>query len=164
MAPSKQRKALVADMHLAGRELSTAAVLFHTAVAERRGLTTTEEKALDVLLRTGPMTHAQLAKHTGLAPASVTNLIDRLERKGFAVRRAHPDDGRRILIEADAEHAYAVMAPLFADFMNGLEAIYETYSDAQLRVITDFMRRAADHQQAATERLAEQMPASTQAP
>jgi DNA-binding MarR family transcriptional regulator len=153
--PSDDRATLVADMHLAGREISTAAVLFHSAVAERRGLSATDEKALDVLLRLGPLTHAELARHTGLAPASVTGLIDRLERKGFATRKPHPDDRRRVLVSADAEQAFAVMAPLFADWVGELEALYARYADDELRVIADFMHRAAEAQQLATERLDE---------
>ena len=82
---SARRAALIEDLNLAGREVSTATVMFHSAVAARRGLSATEEKALDLLLRMGPMTHAELCAHTGLAPASVTDLIDRLVRKDYAL-------------------------------------------------------------------------------
>jgi predicted transcriptional regulator len=151
--PTSPREGLIEEMHLAGRELSTAAVLFHSALAERRGLTATETKALDVLLRTGPLTHAELSRSTGLAPASVSGLIDRLERKGFARRAPHPDDGRRILVHADADRAFAQMAPLFEDFVRDLEALYADYDDNDLRVIAGFMREAARRQRDATERL-----------
>ena len=49
---------LVQDMLLAGRELSTAVVMFHTAVGETAGLSVTEAKALEVITRSGPVTPA----------------------------------------------------------------------------------------------------------
>ncbi len=148
-----KRAGLIDQMNLAGREISAAAVMFHTAVAARRGLSATEEKAIDVLMREGPMTHAALRRHTGLAAASVTDLIDRLERKGYATRSAHPDDARRVLVTAMTERVYADMAPLLADWVASLEELYATYTDEQLRTISDFMTRAAERQRTATERL-----------
>lgn len=152
---SDKRGELIERMNVAGREISSAAVMFHTAVAARRGLSATEEKALDVLLREGPMTHADLRAHTGLAAASVTDLIDRLERKGYAERGPHPEDRRRVLVSVIADRVYADMAPLFIDWVGSLEELYATYSDAQLRVISDFMTKAAERQRVATERLSD---------
>jgi predicted transcriptional regulator len=150
---TESRGELIERMNLAGREISSAAVMFHTAVAARRGLSATEEKALDILLREGPMTHAALREHTGLAAASVTDLIDRLERKGYAKRAPHPDDRRRVLVAALADRVYADMAPLFVDWVQSLDELYATYTDAQLRTISDFMTQAANRQRVATERL-----------
>jgi hypothetical protein len=96
--PSQRRARLLAELETAGRALSTAAVMFHTALSAELGLSASEEKALDLLDRLGPLTAKQLAQHSGLAPASVTGLVDRLERKGFASREPDPTDGRRALI------------------------------------------------------------------
>ena len=153
--PSQPREALVEDMHRAGREISTAAVNFHAFVAARGGLAPTDTKAVDLLLREGPLTHRELGRRTGLAPASVTGLIDRLERKGLVRRDSHPDDGRRILIVADPEAAYREMAPLFGAWVAELESLYSEYSDPDLRVIADFMHKAAARQSALTTELAE---------
>ena len=140
---------LVERLHLAGRELSTSTVMFHTALAQLRGLSATEEKALDVLLRLGPMTHAELRGHIGLAPASVSDLIDRLESKGYAHRTRHPEDRRRILIAADAARIFADVTPLFAGWVAALEGLYATYSTDELEVICDFMTKAAAYQREA---------------
>ena len=148
-----RRSGVIEEMHLAGREISAAAVMFHSAVAVRRGLSVTEEKALDILMREGPLSHRDLVEHTGLAPASVSNLVDRLERKGYAERTPHPQDGRRILVAAKAQHVYAEMAPLFEDWVRSLEELYGEYTDDQLAAIADFMHKAAERQRQATERL-----------
>jgi DNA-binding MarR family transcriptional regulator len=104
MASGAGRRAeLLRELEAAGRAQSAATVMYHSALAARRGLSATEEKAIDLLDRFGPLTAGELARHAGLAPASVTGLVDRLERKGFARRLPHPRDGRSILVEVDRQ-------------------------------------------------------------
>jgi len=153
MTRPRGRKQLLEELALAGRAMSAATVMFHTTVAARQGLSATEEKALDLLERFGPLTAGELSKRSGLAPASVTGLIDRLERKGFARRIAHPSDRRSILVEVDADRVYAGMAPLFADWAGSLEELYAGYSDEQLELILHFLTEVARRQREATARL-----------
>jgi DNA-binding MarR family transcriptional regulator len=151
--PSDRRAGLLEELALAGRAMSAATVMFHTTVAAIHGLSATEEKALDLLERFGPLTAGELAKRSGLAPASVTGLINRLEAKGFARRIAHPSDRRSILVEVDAERVYAAMAPLFADWVGSLEELYAGYSDEQLELVLHFLTEVARRQREATARL-----------
>ncbi|MBV1851550.1 MarR family transcriptional regulator [Catellatospora tritici] len=152
---SAARAALVERLHLAGREISAAAVMFHTALAARHGLSATEEKALDLLDRHGPMTPRELGTASGLAPASVTGLIDRLERKGFARRAPHPQDRRSVLVEVALDRA-GDLGPLFEDWVRSLDELLARYSDAELAVIIDFLSESAARQRAATTRLSQQ--------
>lgn len=148
-----RRAELLEQLEMAGRASSVATVMFHTAVAARQGLSASEEKALDLLERSGPLTAGELARQSGLAPASVTGLINRLEQKGFARRIQHPSDRRSILVEADVERMYARVAPLFADWARSLQELYAGYSDEQLEVILHFLTEAARRQQEATARI-----------
>lgn len=148
------RAALTERLNLAGREVSAATIMFHTAVAQLRGLSATEEKTLDILLRDGPMTHAQLGAATGLAPASVTGLLDRLEGKGYIRRARHPGDARRVLVSADAARVEAELTPLFTPWAESLNELYATYTVSQLETICDFMTRAAARQRDAAADLA----------
>ena len=149
---SRDRDELVDEVLAGGRTLSTAAVMFHSALAERVGLSATENKALELLDRHGPMTPAQLAKEAGLAPASVTALLDRLDRKQAARRVPHPKDGRRFLVEIDPDHR-ARSGALFADFVAGLHEMLGSYDDDELAVLARFLADATGVQQAATARL-----------
>ena len=153
MTRPRGRKQLLEELALAGRAMSAATVMFHTTVAARQGLSATEEKALDLLERFGPLTAGELSKRSGLAPASVTGLINRLEGKGFARRIAHPSDRRSILVEVDADRVYVGMAPLFADWAGSLEELYAGYSDEQLELILHFLTEVARRQREATARL-----------
>jgi DNA-binding MarR family transcriptional regulator len=147
-----QREDLLQAVYEAGRELSTAAVMFHTKLSELRGLSATEGKAIDILMRFGPLTAGEFGEHSGLAPASVTGLMQRLEAKGVARRVRHGEDGRKVLIELVGDQASAA-APYFVDFMGGLAALLEGYSDDQLRTIADFSSKAAAVQHEAAGRL-----------
>jgi len=148
-----RRAELLEELALAGRAMSAATVMFHSTVAAARGLSATEEKALDLLDRFGPLTAGELAKRSGLAPASVTGLVNRLERKGYARRIANPSDRRSILVEVDAERLYAAMVPLMADWFGSLEELWAGYSDEQLELILHFLTEVARRQREATARL-----------
>ncbi len=149
----------MAETLAAGRELSTAAVMFHTAVGALAGLSVTETKALEVIHRAGPLTPADLARHTGLAPASVTALLDRLERKQVARRVPHPTDGRRALVEIDPGHL-ARQQEVFADLVHRLEALGADFDETELAAVVRYLRAATAAQTEATRRLTGEPPAS----
>lgn len=147
-----ERQELVRAADAAGRALSTAAVLYHGTLAELAGLSPTEWKALDLIQRLGPVTAGTLARESGLAPASVTALITRLERKGYARRLPNPADGRSVLVELVSDRL-GDAAPVFDDFLRLLHGLYEEFSDDELRSIVRFTTEAARRQHEATSRL-----------
>ncbi|MEV0841888.1 MarR family transcriptional regulator [Actinocatenispora sera] len=124
---------------LLGRELSTAVVMFHEAVAARRGLTATENKALDLLTRRGPVTSGELARGLGLTPGAVTGLVDRLARAGYARRVADAADRRKMLVLADAERLERELRPAFAPLSEAVEDLTRRYTPEQLEAIGDFL-------------------------
>lgn len=137
------REELSRTIGKASREHSTVTVLFHALIAEQAGLGTTDHKALDILLRLGPLTAGEIAIHTGLTPSSVTSLIDRLERRGF-VRRVHDSvDRRRILVEAIPE-GLGELAGLFQPIQRAASAMLANYSEEQLETILDFLNRSTE--------------------
>jgi DNA-binding MarR family transcriptional regulator len=138
----------VQELLEAGRVLSTATVLFHAAVAETAGLSITESKAMEVIQRLGPLTAGTLARETGLAPASVTALLDRLTAKGVARRLPHPSDQRRILVEIDPDYERR-NAALFEEFVTGLRHLCAQYDADEIRLIARFLHAAAEIQQGA---------------
>src|SRR5882724_6329519 len=84
---------------LLGRELSTAVVMFHQAIAERIGLNATDFKCLDLLARTGPTTPGHLSELLRLTGGAITGVIDRLEAAGFVQRERDQNDRRRVIIK-----------------------------------------------------------------
>ncbi|MFG1921102.1 MarR family winged helix-turn-helix transcriptional regulator [Cryptosporangium sp. NPDC048952] len=149
---STEREALVRELDNGGRALATAAVLFHTAVAALSGLSASDQRALDLIERFGPLTAGELAERSGLAPASVTGLLARLERKGLARRVPNPNDRRSVLVELVYEQM-AVMGPHFLDLGRQLHQLYETFSVEEMQAIARFLREASQIQQDAATRI-----------
>ncbi|AKF03513.1 MarR family winged helix-turn-helix transcriptional regulator [Sandaracinus amylolyticus] len=127
---------------LAGRESSTAGVLLHTAIAESVGLSATDEKTIEILARLGPLSAGEIAQHTGLASASVTSLIDRLEERGLVRRVRDAVDRRRVMVEVAPEKS-AELGAMFEPIRREMETLLAKYDDAQLAAIADYLSRAA---------------------
>jgi DNA-binding MarR family transcriptional regulator len=122
------------------RTLSTAIDQLDQASAERFGLNRTDHRCLDMLGATGRMTAKELAAALGLTTGGVTTVIDRLERSGYARRRPHPNDRRQVLVEATpltADRADQVFGPL----ITATRDLAAGYSDPELTVVTDFLRK-----------------------
>jgi predicted transcriptional regulator len=153
MNGNRSRTELLAQLRRVGREHGDATVLFHSALAAEAGLHPTDYKALTVLDRLGPMSAGELGRHTGLAAASVTNLIERLVAKGLLRREPDPLDRRRALLHADL--AELIDHDVFASGQpTGSQSWEERYSDTELAVILDFLADAAQRLRTRTEALA----------
>jgi DNA-binding MarR family transcriptional regulator len=150
-----KRKQILEQLARVGRENSDATVLFHSHIAERMGLHPTDYKALGLLERLGPMSAGDLGKHSGLATASVTNLIDRLESKGYVRRIRDTDDRRRVLVEPVRDRLSAA-GDLFGSARRSLARLFEAYADRDLAVIADFLGRNAERLREETRKLAQQ--------
>ncbi|HEY8526764.1 MAG TPA: MarR family transcriptional regulator [Acidimicrobiales bacterium] len=137
------RRALLDALAEAGRSHSDATVLFHATVADRIGINPTDHKVMSILERHGPLSAGEIARRTGLASASITALLDRLERRGFVRRRADAADRRRVIVEA-APDGIARFAPYFARRRESLGKLYDAYSDEELTVILDFLQRSTE--------------------
>jgi DNA-binding MarR family transcriptional regulator len=149
---SSTKAELIQDLLDASRVMSTETVMFHAAIAALAGLSPSDMKAADYLARLGPLTPKELARHSGLAPASVTALIDRLERKGMVHRKPHPDDRRKVLVEFDAERA-AASAPLWDYLVSATVEHCQSYTEDQLRAIIDFVTVGAEINHRATAKI-----------
>jgi len=135
-----------------GREHSDATVLFHSTIAGLMGLHPTDYKVLGILERVGPLSAGEIARASGLATASVTDLIDRLEAKGFVRRARDENDRRKVVVEPSADRASAARG-LFASTRRSLSRLFDRYTDRELKVIADFLERNAERLRIETEKV-----------
>lgn len=135
--------------------MSDATVLFHTALAAQLGLGPSDWKVLGLLERHGPLTAGDLVAHSGLAPASVTGLIDRLERGGWVQRARDVRDGRRVVVTLDQARVTRSIGTSFQGLERRLAELYARYRDDQLELLLEFLVEIAARQREATAELTE---------
>ncbi len=116
---------------------------FLSHLGRRLGVTRTEFDALDELSQPGGLTPGELGERLSLTSGSVTALLDRLERLGWAAREPHPEDRRKIVVRLTAaadEAAQVEIGPL-------VSAINDTAARFPARdrvAIERFLSKAAD--------------------
>ena len=137
------------------RELSTATILFHQAVADRLGMNVTDHKCAGILAQSGPITAGDLAVRTGLTTGAVTGVIDRLEKAGFARRVRDANDRRRVIVEPDCDAIARKIGPMFESMGREAVRVYSGYSVKELEVIRDFAIRSLWLAEQETRRLRE---------
>src|SRR3954468_18873401 len=127
------------------RDLATAIVTFHEAVARRLGVTAADQRVLGVLGRIGEATPSRLAEATGLTTGAITGIVDRLERAGFARRAPNPADRRSILVFACNEEALGKgMGPIFGALTVEMAALRARYTPRELKAIYAYLGETTD--------------------
>src|SRR5437879_3909557 len=76
------------------RELSIQLSLLNHHVSAHVDLKDVDFDCFDLIARHGPLSPSALARRAGLHPATMTGILDRLERGGWVVRDRDPSDRR----------------------------------------------------------------------
>ncbi|MEO6700692.1 MAG: MarR family transcriptional regulator [Jatrophihabitantaceae bacterium] len=107
------------------------------------GLATHEFDVLAALRRSGPpfqQTPGQLIEATHVTSGTMTNRLDRLVERNLVVRRAHPVDGRQVLIRLTPLGRRRVDAALVA-LLGTEEALLAGLTGSQRAALTTGLRR-----------------------
>lgn len=115
-------------------------VLFRHAVAEVLGLNAADMDCLTVLFLKRIATPSELSRYTGLSSGATTAMLDRLEKGGLIERQPNPHDRRGTLIRPARDAAERVL-PLFASVRQAQDEIISSYSEQELAILADFLRR-----------------------
>lgn len=90
------------------------------------------------------LSQSQLRKQLGVSAASLSSLIDSLEAKQVAERRADPDDPRRskLFLTKEAKPIASEIATIKQGIYTGLK---QTMSEAQLAVLGEWLEQFLDN-------------------
>jgi DNA-binding MarR family transcriptional regulator len=135
------------------RELSIRLSLLNHHVGARLDLKDIDLGCLDTIARQGPLSPSAIARGAGLHPATVTGILDRLERGGWIARERDPSDRRAVLVRALRDRNAEIFR-LYAGMNASMDQICATYTDEELDLLATFLRRTTDAGQAATSDLA----------
>jgi DNA-binding MarR family transcriptional regulator len=139
---------------LLGKRLSTATIMFHSAVADRMGVSVTDAKCRSILLQLGPMTAGDLAQRLGLTTGAVTGVIDRLVAARLVRRVADPADRRRVVVELVSNpKREREIAAFFEPMGTRISGLVSGYSERDQAVITEFLIKASEVLEEETTRL-----------
>lgn len=137
--PQPEPVSLLAAM----RSLQAALDTFDRDAANVLGLGRNDARALLYLAEVGEATPGQVCAQLGLTSGSVTALIDRLERAGYARRRPHGRDRRVIVVEpteAGGQALKAASAPLSNLTTKLSDRLQHERSGAVVRQLDDLTR------------------------
>jgi DNA-binding MarR family transcriptional regulator len=135
------------------RELSTQLSVLNHQVGARLELRDVDFDCLDIITRYGPLSPGALARRAGLHPATMTGILDRLERGGWVTRERDPTDRRAVNVRALRDRAGEVIR-LFSGMNGAMDDVCAAYTDDQLALIADFLQKTAAAGSAAAENLA----------
>ena len=140
-ADARSRAELIDAAALEARLNQNSYDRFEDAVAAYIGVNRTAMRCLEVLDRLGQLTAGEIAVQTGITSGAVTAMLDRLERDHLVQRLPDPTDRRRVLVQL-TDKARRLAAEIYGPFTGEL-ARFEQYTDAELRLIEQFMRIAS---------------------
>jgi len=153
---SENRGDVTRAIGLAIMQWQDATQAYDEAVGARLGLNMAERHCIG-LLYGGPQSAGAIATATGLTPAAVTALIDRLEARGLLTRTRSLEDRRKVVIEA-TEATRELSARYYGAIATEGEKVLATFSDGELSTISRFVNAALDLQREQLARLKAEAP------
>jgi DNA-binding MarR family transcriptional regulator len=135
------------------RDLRVQFSLLNHQVAGHVELKDIDLDCFELVSRDGPVSPTVLARRTGLHPATMTGVLDRLERGGWVTRERDGTDRRAVAVHAVRGRA-AELHRLYAGLGRGIDAICAGYDAADLALVAEVLRRTTQAGRLATDGLA----------
>ncbi|GLX93857.1 MarR family transcriptional regulator [Herbidospora sp. NBRC 101105] len=133
----------VSSIQDALRALTAQVSLLNQQVGGRLDLRPVDRDCLYLISRHAPMTPSALAKLTGLHPATMTGVLDRLEKGGWIARERDPHDRRAVLIRPLPRRVPEIVS-LYAGMTRALDEICAGYSPEERALLLDFITKVTD--------------------
>jgi DNA-binding MarR family transcriptional regulator len=149
---ARRRRRLDRQVRASLRDVSVQLSLLNHQVRGQLELKGADLECLDLISREGPLSPSALARRSGLHPATMTGILDRLERGGWIARERDPADRRAVLIRAERGRGADVLR-LYAGMNSTMDQILGQYDEAQLELLAGFLHRTAEAGRAAAEEL-----------
>jgi DNA-binding MarR family transcriptional regulator len=127
------------------------------AIAAKVGINPVDLECLDLLQIYGPLPAGQLAARAGLRTATITTILDRLEKSAF-IRRDRSGVDRRVVLIHLQPKALQAIGPHYRHLMTRLSAVEAKFTVDELALIARFTEQAAAAVSAAVEDLRDPPP------
>lgn len=139
---ARTRRRLTNSVKDSVRGMRSELALLNRRISARLDLRDGDLDCLELVARLGPLGPSALARAAGVHPATMTGVLDRLEKGGWLTRDRAPGDRRSVVLRMRAERVAEVFA-LYSGMNAALDEICGGYTDEELAVIADFLDRTA---------------------
>jgi DNA-binding MarR family transcriptional regulator len=141
-AAARLRRRRLTEVRQSLRGLNNQLSLFNRHVSGRAELKDVDLDCLELINLHGPISPTVLARQAGLHPATMTGVLDRLERGGWVTRERDPatPDRRAVRVRALPDRAPELFK-LFGGMNTALDRICADYTDAEIELINGFLNR-----------------------
>ncbi|WP_280255312.1 MarR family winged helix-turn-helix transcriptional regulator [Nocardia wallacei] len=152
---SRRQRKLAVEVKDALRELNIQLSLLNRRFGGRVELRDADWTCLDLINRHGPITPSALSRRVGLHPATLTGILDRLQKGGWIVRERDPEaaDRRAVTLRAVRDRN-PELYELFSGMNGRMDELCRHYSESELELIADFLRRTSAAGQESADELA----------
>jgi DNA-binding MarR family transcriptional regulator len=152
---ARRRRRLTTAIKESLRELSNQLSLLNHHVGAHLELRDVDLDCLELIARHGPLSPSALARRAGLHPATMTGILDRLQRGGWVTRARDPDapDRRAVAVRALRDRN-AELFRLYSGMNTSMDQICAGYTDTELELLADFLRHTTNAGRDATDELA----------
>ena len=140
---ARHRRRLTNAVKESMRDLRVQLAVLNHEVGEQLSLKPVDIDCLDLLARNGPQSPTGLAKLAGLHPATMTGILDRLEKGGWVSRERHVEDRRGVVVRVRAERAGELIGA-YAGMNGSLDRICSQYTENELELINGFLQRSRE--------------------
>jgi DNA-binding MarR family transcriptional regulator len=153
---ARRRRRLATEIKDLLRELSNELSLLNHQVGAHLELKDVDLDCLELISRYGPMSPSTVARRAGLHPATMTGVLDRLQRGGWITRERDPEatDRRAVTVRALRDRNAEVFH-LYSGMNSTMDNVLAGYSEGDLELLVDFLQRTTTAGQSATATLAE---------
>lgn len=141
MTTAKRRK-IQQGLQEAQRLQGVYSAVHASAVAAKVGINAIDLECLDLLQIHGPLPAGQVAAKAGLRTATITSILDRLEKAGF-IRRDRTGEDRRVVIIHPEPQALQRIGPHFRHIMTRMASVEAQFTDAELNIVRKYSELAA---------------------
>lgn len=142
---ARRRRRAITAVKDSLRQVRNQLSLLNHQVSARLELKDVDLDCLELIGRHGPLSPSVLARRAGLHPATVTGILDRLQRGGWIVRERDPDatDRRAVGVRALRGRGGELFR-LYSGMNAKLDEIFAGYTEAELELLHDFLRRVGE--------------------
>lgn len=134
------------------REFTFELIRHQQAIADKLGVNLTDFKVLGLLHRRGAMTPKALTESTGLSPAAMTTVIDRLEQAGYVERQRRGADRRSFTVHP-TKGSEGKVERLYGSLLVASQTLLHRYTAREAALIAEFIKKSTAMLRTATTKL-----------